>query len=189
MNNKFIPALLLIIIVALACTLMLFQTDLNKTQNEANDLEKELVALENSTSTNQKAVDGLKNQLFTLQNPVYNVTIENITSTGWGVLGGVTVDNSFQITLKNTGVKDVGGLTFKFNILNNDTVWESQDYSVSLISPMQLGVLHVQESTVVTAQILSHVGVSFEGKIFQVTVLYDETVLDECTVILDKGYS
>ena len=85
-------------------------------------------------------------------------------------------------------MKDVGGLTFKFNMLNNDTVWESQDYSVSLISPMQLGVLHVQESTVVTAQILSHVGVSFEGKIFQVTVLYDETVLDERTVILDKGY-
>ena len=34
----------------------------------------------------------------------------------------------------------------------------------------------------------SHVGVSFGGKALQVIVMYDETVLDECSIVLERGY-
>jgi hypothetical protein len=167
---------------------MFFQTQLTDAQNQATDFQNQLTYIKNSTNTIQKQVDILKTHLNDLQNPVYNVTIESITSTAWGVLGGLEVDKEFSITIKNTGVRDVGGLTFKFNILDNGTVWESQDYEVGLTAPLQLGVLHVQESVVINAGILSSVGVSFGGKAFEVIILLDKTVLDERSVILESGY-
>jgi hypothetical protein len=189
MNSKIVPALLLIIIITLAYSLQFFQTEINMAQNQASILETQLEQYKNSTSNIQKDVSALEIQLYSLQNPVYNVTIANVTSTGWMPLVSVTVENGFYITIKNTGVRDVGGLTFQFYVLdNNGSVWDSQDYSVGLVGPMQLGVLHVQEFAVIQAAITSHVGVSFEGKSFQVIVLYDKTVLAESSVVLEHGY-
>jgi len=188
MREKILSSLLLIAIAALAYTAIFFQTALHDAQNQITDGEKQLEHYKNSTSSIQKEVDILINQLTNLKNPVYNVTIESITSTGWGTLVGLEVDNGFYITIKNTGIKDVGGLTFKFNVLDNGTIWESQAFSVGLISPLQLGVLHVQESAVIVARLESHVGVSFGGKALQVIVMYDETVLDECSIVLERGY-
>ncbi len=189
MNNKIVPALLLIVIITLASALMLFQTELNAAQNQASNLEGQLEQCKNSTGGMQKEVDNLEAQLYSLQNPVYNVTIENVTATGWMTVVSVTVEEGFYITIKNTGVRDVGGLTFEFNVLdNNGSVWDSKDYSVGLVGPLQLGVLHVQESAVIKASIMSRVGVFFEGKSFQVIVLYDKAVLAESSVVLERGY-
>jgi hypothetical protein len=167
---------------------MFFQTKLTDAQKQTTYLQNQLTDIKNSTITSQRQVDDLKTQLNSLQNPIYNVTIENITSTAWGVLGGLTVDKGFSITIKNTGVRDVGGLTFEFNILDNGTVWKSQDYEVGLTGPLQLGVLHVQESVVINARILSSVGVSFGGKTFEIIMLLDNTILDERSVVLESGY-
>lgn len=189
MHKKLLPSLLLLIIlIVLAYSICNFQTQMTDAQKQAVDLQNELTFYENSTNTLQQRVNNLEAQLHDLQNPMYNVTIENISSTGWYVPGGVAVEDSFFITVKNTGVRDVGGLTFEFKILDNGTVWDSQVYEVDMIAPQQLGVLHVQESAVITARIMSSVGVSFGGKTFVVTVMLDKTVLDERTLTLSGGY-
>jgi cell division septum initiation protein DivIVA len=188
MRKKIIPFLLLTAIIALAYSLWVFQNQITDAQKQADALQDQLAYYENSTSTLQTRVNSLEAQLRDLQNPTYTVTIENISSTGWGVLGGVTVDDNFFITIRNTGVRDVGGLTFRFKILDNGTVWDNRYYDVGMIAPEQLGVLHVQESAVITARILSSVGVSFGGKTLVVTVMLDKTVLDERTLTLPSGY-
>ena len=53
-----------------------------------------------------------------------------------------------------------------------------------MIEPRQIGFLHVQESIVLTAHALSTVGVSFAGKSVVITLMLDETVLDDRTVPL-----
>jgi hypothetical protein len=189
MNNKIVPALLLIAIITLASSLVFFQTELNAAQNQASNLEGQLEQNQKSTGSMQKEVDNLGAQLYSLQNPIYNVTIENITQTGWMALVCVTVEDGFYVTIKNTGVRDVGGLTFEFNILDsNGSVWNSTDYGLNFMGPEQLGVLHVQESVVIQASLTCQIGVSFEGKSLQVIVLYDETVLDQTVFALERGF-
>jgi len=116
------------------------------------------------------------------------VTIENITSEPWYVPVGVAMFKDFSVTVKNVGVRDVEGLTFKFEVLSNGTVWDNQNYEVDMTSPQQFGVLHVQESKVVVAEIRSSLDVSFAGKSFVVTIMLDKTVLDVQTVPLSAGF-
>jgi hypothetical protein len=175
MHKRTIPILLLIVIIALASSVWFFQARITEDRKQ--------------TWTLQAQVNNLEAQVNNLQHPVYNVTIENVTSGSWFVPVGMALFKEIYATVKNVGVNDVGGLTFEFKILSNGTVWESDYYEIGLGAPDQLGVLHVQESTVIRAEIRSSIGVGFEvaDKTFVVTVLLDNTVLDERTEPLSKG--
>ncbi len=187
-RKAIVPVLLTVAIAALAFSTWFFQGQTTDAQKQVADLQNQLISYENSTSTLQTQVDSLETQLHDLQNQTHNVRIENVTSSQWGNLVGLAVDQSFFIAVKNIGVRDVGGLVFEFKILVNGTVWDSPDYEVGMISPEQFGVLHVQESRVVRAELVSHVGVSFAGKTLAITVTWDNTVLDEKMVPLSSGY-
>ena len=78
MQQKLVQFLLIIAIITLALSTMFFQTKLTDSQKQTTNLQNQLTDIKNSTITNQKQVDDLKTQLNSLQNPVYNVTIENI---------------------------------------------------------------------------------------------------------------
>ena len=182
--RKGLILLLIISVIAMASSIWIFQAQIADAQKQTLDLQNQLAYYENSTNTLQTQVGNLEAQLFDLQNPMYNVTIESITSTPWGYPAGMAMDKTVSITVKNVGVRDVGGLTFEFNILENGTVWDSQYYDIWMLSPDQLGVLHVQESTVIKAEIMSSVGVSFAGKTFVVRMMLDNTVMDESTLPL-----
>ena len=188
MHKEIVPFLLIIIIIALVSSIWVIQTKINYAQKQSVDLQNQLTYYENSTNTLQTKVSNLKTQIHELQNPIYNVTIENITSEPWYVPVGVAMFKDFSITIKNVGVRDVEGLTFKFEVLSNGTVWDNQNYEVGMTSPQQFGVLHVQESKVVVAEIRSSLDVSFAGKSFVVMVMLDKTVLDVQTVTLSAGF-
>lgn len=187
-HKKIIPFLLLIAILTLAYSLWIFQTQIADAQKQAVDLQNQLTYYENSTNTLQTHVSNLESQFRDLQNPICNVTIESVTSEPWFVPVGMAMFKELYVTVKNVGVRDVGGLTFVFKILANDTVWDSEYYEVGMTAPDQLGVLHVQESTIIRAEIRSSIGVSFAGKTFVVTVMLDKTVLDERTLPLSAGF-
>jgi len=188
MRKEILPTLLVIVIVALAYSLWVFQTQIADAEKQSLDLQNQLSHYENLTDTLQTQVNNLEAQLSDLQTPIYNVTIENITSTPWGVVVGVAMSTEISIIVKNIGVRDVGGLTAEFKILTADgNVWDSQDYEISMTAPEQFGVLHVQESKIIKASIQSNVGVPFAGKSFAVTLMLDKTVLDEHTLPLPAG--
>jgi hypothetical protein len=155
--------LLVIVIIALVCSLWSFQRQIDDAREQASDLEA---------------------QLSNLQNPMYNVTITNVTSTDWFFPAGMAYGKGFGITIKNLGDRDVGGLTIEFKILTNGDVTDDDHFSVWLGSPKQLGVLHVQESKVIGVEVLTNFSVSRAGKSLVVTFMLDGAVMDECTLDL-----
>jgi hypothetical protein len=155
--------LLVIIIIALVCSLWSFQRQIDDARVQASDLEA---------------------QLSNLQNPIYNVTITNVTSTDWFFPAGMAYAKGFGITIKNLGDRDVGGLTIEFKILTNGNITDNDSFSVLLDSPAQLGVLHVQESKVIKVGVLTGFSVSRAGKSLVVTFMLDGAVMDECKLDL-----
>ena len=164
MRKEILPfLLLLIVIIALACSIGYFQKQIDDARKQSINLEA---------------------QLSDLQNPTYNVTIANVSSTSWGNPVGMALDKSFYITIKNNGDRDVGGLITEFKILADGNVTNNDDFEVILSSPSQFGVLHVQESKVISVWILTSYDVSRAGKSLAVTLMLDEVVLDECELSL-----
>jgi hypothetical protein len=189
MRKRVIPFLFLTAVIALASSVGFFQALITDAQKQADALQTQLEYYENSTSVLQVQVNNLEAQVNDLQHPVFNVTIESVTSEPWFVPVGMALFKELYITIKNIGVNDVGGLTFEFKILTNGTVWESEYYEIALAAPDQLGVLHVQESTIIRAEIQSSIGAGLEtaDKTFVVAVMLDNNVLDERTETLSKA--
>ena len=187
MRKGIVTFLLLIVIFSLVYPVWLFQTQITDAQKQTLSLQNQLAEYENSTDTLQTRVSNLEAQLRDLQNqasPTYNVTITGVTSTPWVPLVCLSLEMGITIIIKNTGIRDVGGITVEFKPPSDNSC------KISLTEPEQIGVLHVQESIVLTAQAFTIVGTSFAGKSFVIKVMLDETVLDEHTVPLpDYGKS
>ena len=180
MRKEIVTFLLLIVIFSLVYPVWLFQTQITDAQKQALSLQNQLAEYENSTRTLQTRVSNLEAQLRELQNPVYstyNVTIVYVSSTPWTPVVGVTMGKRIYITIKNVGVSDIGGLTIDFKTHPDNS-------KISLVEPEQIGVLHVQESIILTAEAFGNVGVEFSGSSLVVTLMLDETVLDEHTLPL-----
>jgi hypothetical protein len=186
--KKIAVPFMLVVIIALGYSIWVFQAQIAVAQKQVVDLRNQLTYYENSTDEIQTSIRNLESQLQGLENPIYNVTIENISSGPWFVPVGVAMFKDFNVTIKNVGNRDVGGLTFEFNILSDGVVWNSTGYDVSMTSPEQLGILHVQDSIIVRAEIHSSLAVSFAEKTFVVTVVLDDIVLDEGSLPLSAGF-
>jgi len=181
MRKGIVTFLLLIVIFSLVYLVWLFQTQITDAQKQTLSLQNQLAEYENSTDTLQTRVSNLEAQLRELQNPIlstYNVTIVYVSSTPWTPVVGVTMGKRIYITIKNVGVSDIGGLTIDFKTHPDNSC------KISLVEPEQIGVLHVQESIVLTADAFGNVGVEFSGSSLVVSLMLDETVLDERTVPL-----
>ena len=174
----FLFSLLLIVMVALAYSIWIFQRQLGDAQKQTSDLQNQLAYYENLTDTLQTQVSNLETQLHDLQNPIYNVIITNVSSSLWGNPAGMALSKQFYLTIKNIGDKDVGGLTTEFKILSDGKVTDDDGFEVTLLSSL-LGVLHIQESKVITVDVLTGYSVSRSGKSLVVTLILDDTVLDK----------
>jgi hypothetical protein len=186
--KKIAVPFMLVVIIALGYSIWVFQTQIADAQKQVDILRNQLTYYENFTDKIQTSIRNLESQLQDLENPMYNVTIVNIASGPWFVPVGVAMFKDFNVTIKNVGNRDVGGLTFKFNILSDGVIWNSTGYDVVMTSPEQLGILHVQESMIVRAEIHSSLAVSFAEKTFVVTVMLDDIVLDEGSSPLSAGF-
>jgi chaperonin cofactor prefoldin len=168
----------------------------NTLRNSTNELQKSAIEiqnlvdeLQNSTTTLQTQTNDLQAQLADLQNPIYNVTIENVTQDSWWNPGGVALLKDISFEIKNTGTRDVGGLTVVCEIQANGTVWDSKAYSVGCGTRAgQIGILHPQESVVMSAGIGSGIGVAFAGKDFVIKIMLDNTTLDEYALPLQATF-
>jgi hypothetical protein len=175
-SKKNIAFLLVIATIGLVFLALFLGNQMGEAQKKAGDVQSQVGFNENMTNPLQT------------QAPKYNVKIENITSDAWNCLGGVGMIKDFFITVKNIGVRDVEGLTFEIKLLVDGNVWESQQYEIKTFPLRQLGILHANESTIISARIWSNVLVSFEGKTFDVSIMLDKTVLDERTLTMDRGF-
>ncbi len=179
----FLFSMLLIVISTLVYSNWIFQRQLSDSQDQIFDLQEQITYYDNLTDTIQTQVSNLEAKLYDLQNPKYNVTITNVSSTSWMNLVGMSLSKEFYVTIKNLGDRDIGGLTIDFKILTNGKVADQDGFDVSLASPM-LGVLNPQESKVITVWVNTGYSVSTSGKSIAVTLMLDKTVLDTQTLSL-----
>jgi cell division protein FtsL len=179
----FLFSMLLIVISTLVYSIWIFQRQLVDSQDQIFDLQEQIKYYENLTDTIQTQVSTLEAKLHDLQNPKYNVTITNVSSTSWMNLVGVTSSKEFYITIKNLGDRDIGGLTTDLKILTNGKVADQDGFDVYLASPI-LGVLNPQESKVITVWVDTGYSVSTSGKSIAFTLMLDKTVLDTQTLSL-----
>jgi len=186
MRKEIVLFLPLIVMIALVYSIWSFQVQITEAQKQTLGLQNQLAYYENSINTLQTRVSNLESQLHDLQNPIYNATIANVSSTPWTPIVGVAMDKLIYITVKNIGVRDIGGFTVEFKTLSDGNATDCCE--ISMIEPEQIGVLHVQESIVLTAQALSNVDASFAGKSLVITLMLDKTVLDERTLPLSAGF-
>ncbi len=180
----FVFSMLLIVISTLVFSTWIFQRQLGDSQNQIFYLQEQIEYYETLTGAIQTQVSTLEAKLYDLQNPNYNVTMSNVSSTSWMNLVGVTLSKEFYITVKNLGDRDVGGLTIDFKILTNGKVADQDDFDVYLERPL-LGVLNPQESQVITVGVNTGYSVyTSVGKSIAVTLMMDKTVLDTQTLSL-----
>ena len=116
--------------------------------------------------------------LMFIQNQPSNVKITNLTAGKWENPGGVQYTITFNVTFKNLGPKDIGGITLDYKISGNQS---NLPYNLRWVSPKQLGVLHVEESKSIILFLetnLSYIS-QFTGCNFIATLMLDDVVLDE----------
>ena len=116
--------------------------------------------------------------LMFIQNQPSNIKITNITAGKWENPGGVQYTRTFNVTFKNHGPKDTGGITLNYKISGNQS---NLPYNLRLVSHKQLGILHVEESKSIILFLetnLSYIS-QFTGLNFTATLMLDDVVLDE----------
>jgi hypothetical protein len=195
MRKEIATILLIIIAVGLAYFVQARMSERSDLEKQTLGLQNQLTHYENLTATLRNSTDELQNSLSTLQtqasnlqaqlhdlqDPVYNVTIENVTQGSWWNPVGIALVKDISFVVKNTGTRDVGGLTLVCELQVNGTVWNSQEYSLEFGAGGQLGILHTQESVGMGGQILSNYAVvsSLVAKDFVAKVMLDNATLAE----------
>jgi hypothetical protein len=154
-------------------------------QSQLNSSQTQISNLQNLTDKLQNQINNLQTQLNNSQAPAYNVTVTAITWGSWTNPVGVGFAKTFNVTIKNVGTANIGGITSAFKIVTEGRD-VSDKFEISIYEPQQMGVLHIQESGTITAIVTTalNVPVDLSKSDFVATIMLDEVVLDESTAPL-----
>jgi hypothetical protein len=153
MNRKIALGMVLIVIIAASIATWVVYTQISKLQAQNSQLRDRL-------------------------NQVNRVNITDFSSGGWSNPVGVMMAIGFTVTIQNTGISDVGGVTLEIKRLGLDV----DPFNIT----RTLGVIQVGE----TAEIrelsirvsLNQYGDEFHGSKFIATLKLGETILDNRTL-------
>lgn len=132
--SKILLGVFLITIIALSSFILVFNTQLGKLQKQNDSLQSQnselldqVGSLQSQNEILQNQTDDLQNQTSDLQEQTtrLNSTIQSHSNTAkivavsfgvWGVPAGVTADIGVNVTIVNTGINDLEGLTLAMEI-------------------------------------------------------------------------
>ena len=141
-----------------------------------NDLQFQVYELQ---VQNRELQERINNQL---QKMDYRVNISDVVIEKGGIPVYPLYWMIVEITIKNVGLYDVGGVTLTYKIEANQSI----DYSLWWLGPEQVGVIHVGESKLIRLQIETKFFelVKFSGQKLIITLMLDNRILDEKTIVL-----
>jgi cell division protein FtsB len=192
-------AIVLIAIVALSVTTWIIyyqiselQNQIGKLQAQNSELQDQNKALQAQVSEIQDQLDESQNQSNTRQDYLRDITYELalerplrvlITKFKWvgdfNPIGGLTIGYSVKVTVQNTDVISVSGLTLTVRLLNKGTIIEvkySRGFSTG-IDQLKAG-----ESREISGQILATLdSFSTDSAVCAVRLTVRDIVLDEGT--------
>ncbi len=157
-----------IVIVVLSITSLFIYYKISELRILNNDLEEQ----------NSLLQEQITNQL----NSNFNVKIINLTLGSGGQASGLSFWQEIIIEIQNNGPSPVGGITLDYDITKNYTIF----YDFSWLKPTQMGVIHVGESKLIWIRLETNIYElkSLAGKDLVVTLMLDNQVLDEKTMVL-----
>jgi type II secretory pathway pseudopilin PulG len=112
-------------------------------QSQIGEFQKQVIELQDKNNELQEQNEELQEQINELQKQIDNAAkvmiIEFSSPTGWRNPVGMAMDSIFNVTIMNTGLNDVEGLTLEIKRLNFD----EDPYNIT----RKLDILHSGETT------------------------------------------
>ena len=178
MNKKIAAGAVIILIVTVSIATWLVNNQISELQSQNKDLQDKVDELQDQNRDLQDENDELHEQLDLLQKRVDfspEVVITEFSSLGgWRNPVGVTLEEVFNVTIENTGISDIDGLTLEIKRLN----LEEDPYNIT----KRLDILHAGETTEIQDSIITgidHYAAEFLNRSFVATLKLGEVVLDE----------
>jgi hypothetical protein len=176
-NKKIFAGAFLTAIIAASITIWFVYSQIGDLQSQNGDLRQQINELEDQNRKLEEQKGELQEQLDLLQKRINfapEVLIEEFSSQyGWWNPVGVAVAIIFNLTITNTGISDVEGLTLEIKRLN----FTEDPYNVT----RKLDILHAGETAEVQHDILismDHYFAEFSDRSFVATLKLGEAVLD-----------
>jgi uncharacterized protein YlxW (UPF0749 family) len=124
MNKKIAASAVIIVIVVASIADWFANNKISELQSQNNDLQKQVNELQDQNRELEDENDELQKQLDLLQKRVDfspEVQITDFSSgAGWLNVVGMTIAIGLDVTIQNTGISDVDGLTLEIKRLNVD---------------------------------------------------------------------
>jgi FtsZ-binding cell division protein ZapB len=178
MNKKLTASAVIIVIVAASIAAWLVHTQISELQIQNGDLQEQVNELQDQNRDLQDKNDELQEQLDLLQKRVDfspEVLITKFSSKdGWWNPVGVTLALDPNITIENTGISDIDGLTLEIKRRNLD----EDPYNIT----KRLDILHAGESTEIYDSIFTGIQfftAEFRNRSFVAILKLGDVVLDE----------
>lgn len=169
-------AIILVTVIALSIAAWFVHNQISELQGQNSDLQHQINELQDQNRDLQDKNNELQEQLDLLQKWIDDapeVLITEFSSQyGWWNPVGVAVAVIFNITISNTGISDVEGLTLEVTRLNFD----EDPYNIT----RKLGILHAGETTEIQDDIVISMDLyfaEFHNRSFVATLKLGEVVL------------
>jgi len=194
-----ILAIVLITVIALSMASWFVYNQIGNLQNQIDELQAQNNELQDQNRALQAQVSEIQDQLNESQNQsntqqdylsdiTYELALERplrvlITKFKWvgdfNPIGGLTISYSVKVTVQNTDVIGVSGLTLTVRLLNKGTLIEVKD---SMGFSSQIDMLNAGESREISGGILATLdSFSTDSAVCAVRLTVRDIVLDEGT--------
>lgn len=175
---------LIIVTLILTFSALFLGNQMDESQKKVRDLQSQITYYQNMTDTLQTQANNLETQINQLQNSTDNVTLTIVSIGPWhgDTIAGYPYYKFINLTLKNYGVRSVGGMTLGFKVEGNTT--NIGYLGINLRTKM--GVLHENESMNITVQLIASKDGwrVFEDYKLAITLMLDKNALDRKTITI-----
>ena len=179
-------AIMVVTVIALSVAVWLVHIHISELQIQNSDLQNQINELQDQNRELQDENDELQEQLDLLQKRVDfspDVIITKFSSKdGWWNPVGVTLALDLNITIENTGISDIDGLTLEIKRRSLD----EDPYNIT----KRLDILYAGESAEIYDSIFTGIqffAAEFRNRSFVATLKLGDVVLDE-KYLLPKQY-
>jgi len=183
-KTKYITIVLVLTLIALVFPVVYLGSQVHDAQEKINNNKNQIGIYQNKSIMLQEQKENLLNQIAEFQNSKDNATL-TIASVGqWhgDPLTGYPYYKFINLTLKNNGVRTIGGYTFDFKVEGNT----SNAGNLGIYASTNQGPLHRNESVNLKIQLVAPQNATQELRKYQLSIhlMLDKVVLDQKTVSL-----
>ncbi len=180
---KYVTIILVLIVISLIFPVAYLGIQANEAQETVENIKNQIIAYQNQSTALRNQKENLTRVISQLENSPDNVTLIVASVGAWGPdpLTGYPYYKFINLTLKNNGVRTIGGMTLDSELKGNTS---NVGYLGIYVGTQ--GVIHPNESMNLRMQLIASKDNLPQLEKYQLTIklMLDKTVLDQKTVEL-----